>query len=785
MHFSTVSTVILATLCASSQAWEVVAYNNVWGCNADDNTMYRVISGAPDLGRCMTFDRDMPGTSCREYRNGGTSVGGCVSGSLIPWSMILRGGRCVIFDQPDCHGRFRDSNGPVNGCSDFRSGEWGQIRSFWCSGYTENYSRDDFVNDSQPDFDICIWAIPSFSKAPYVLLNHDFYSRGRLCLQDTSRLIRQGFHTDDIWYNPQLQDWANAEHPSLLLMQCDYTSVYRTESFSAELCEFISAAQPSVFVLRSPFTAEFFEHWEGCQLLRYLAILALRHVSVRDQVAFMIDLLPRFMISSSSDDWFSVLESVIEASKGLFLVVDLSILGAGAIETSTWPERFKTIMARLYSKTGLFLRVLLISTRPIWSQSDSQPLLSVGPPPFSRPVNQRFRWSERDVRESQRTLRLYLPQPPVTMEADKGEKATDQRVEHHGEIQQNTNQPTSRSITQHQVSIAVLCALTLEADAVEALFDHYPTCEYSRAPGDTNTYSFGVIGRHCIVLVHMPGMGTRHAASVLARCDATFTQLSLVLIVGICGGVPFPTKDTEVLLGDVAVSDALVVYDFGRQYPDTFVRKNGILESARKPPAEILGFLSKLKGRNAQRLLSERLVVHLETLKRELGSTASYPGAENDVLFQSQYRHKHHHITACAECSTCDSPSGTVCVRSRGLSCTDLNCDTSKSIIRQRQRDMIERNHNMQNSYSPVVHIGKFASGDKVMKSGEDRDEIASIEEIIAFEMEGAGVWDNMPCIIIKGVCDYADSHKDKRWQGFAAASGAACMKAILEEWRR
>ena len=50
--------------------------------------------------------------------------------------------------------------------------------------------------------------------------------------------------------------------------------------------------------------------------------------------------------------------------------------------------------------------------------------------------------------------------------------------------------------------------------------------------------------------------------------------------------------------------------------------------------------------------------------------------------------------------------------------------------------------------------------------------------------MEGAGVWDNFPTIVIKGVCDYADSHKNKKWQRYAAATAAACMKAILKGWR-
>jgi hypothetical protein len=83
----------------------------------------------------MTFDQNMPGTGCREYRNGGAANGGCVSGSLIPKSVLLRGGRCVIFDQPGCQGRYEDSRGPVDGCSEFQRYEgWGDIRSFWCSG---------------------------------------------------------------------------------------------------------------------------------------------------------------------------------------------------------------------------------------------------------------------------------------------------------------------------------------------------------------------------------------------------------------------------------------------------------------------------------------------------------------------------------------------------------------------------------------------------------------------------------------------------------------------------
>ncbi|KAK5467687.1 hypothetical protein LTS15_000660 [Exophiala xenobiotica] len=49
--------------------------------------------------------------------------------------------------------------------------------------------------------------------------------------------------------------------------------------------------------------------------------------------------------------------------------------------------------------------------------------------------------------------------------------------------------------------------------------------------------------------------------------------------------------------------------------------------------------------------------------------------------------------------------------------------------------------------------------------------------------MEGSGVSQNLSTLVIKGVCDYADSHKNKDWQNYAAATAAACMKAALHAW--
>ncbi|KAJ1335013.1 adenosylhomocysteine nucleosidase [Microdochium nivale] len=85
----------------------------------------------------------------------------------------------------------------------------------------------------------------------------------------------------------------------------------------------------------------------------------------------------------------------------------------------------------------------------------------------------------------------------------------------------------------------------------------------------------------------------------------------------------------------------------------------------------------------------------------------------------------------------------------------------------------------------PRIIVGSFSSGNTVMMSGEHRDQVALERGVIAFEMEGAGMWDEVPCIAIKGISDYADSYKNKVWQPFAAATAAATMKAVLDCYSR
>ncbi|KAK6355999.1 hypothetical protein TWF718_000372 [Orbilia javanica] len=364
-----------------------------------------------------------------------------------------------------------------------------------------------------------------------------------------------------------------------------------------------------------------------------------------------------------------------------------------------------------------------------------------------------------------------IPRKPIG--ANPGSKKTDYTRAYN--VPQPVRRGYPRPMDQSDFKVAIICALPLEASVVSELFDeHYDEDAYIRARGDSNAYSIGAIGCHNVVLVHMPGMGKVAAAGAAVSLKATFQEIQLAIVVGICGGAPFePHSGEAVLLGDVVISDGLVQYDLGRQYPDhKFLRKNTPHDNIPRPSLKIRTALAKLKTNQGQSWLQTKTSEYMQVAQQKLGERVVYPGMMEDKLFKSTYRHRHYG----QECMVCfdDDGSGDICHEAANMSCKQLRCD---------ERELVLRNRSSQSS-NPTIYFGLFASGDTVMKSGEDRDSISIRDGAVAFEMEGAGVWEHFPnSLVIKGVCDYADSHKNKRWQGYAAATAAAVTKAFLENW--
>jgi len=360
-----------------------------------------------------------------------------------------------------------------------------------------------------------------------------------------------------------------------------------------------------------------------------------------------------------------------------------------------------------------------------------------------------------------------------------------------------SDEPPSR---REDFEIAIICALPLEFSAVSLVFDQFLDKQgdrYGKAAGDTNSYRTGRIGKYNVVLALLPHMGKSNAAVAITSLRSSYTRLRLALLVGICGGVPRTGSGDEILLGDVIISRTVVQYDFGRQYPDRFVRKETLDDNLAKPNKDIRSLLALLEDSFVKEDLEERTAIFLDKLQETDSQSAArnasrrkrqakygYPGAAEDKLFQPNYRHKHHILPTCTICKQCHERSDPVCDEARDASCDDLGCDERFLVSREglAEKRGLEQD-NDKAAQAPAIFIGRVASGDMVMKSGEDRDRIAEKEGVIAFEMEGAGVWEEVPCLVVKGVCDYSDCHKNKKWQNFAAATAASATKAILERY--
>lgn len=348
-----------------------------------------------------------------------------------------------------------------------------------------------------------------------------------------------------------------------------------------------------------------------------------------------------------------------------------------------------------------------------------------------------------------------------------------------------------RPQTRGDFHVGIVCTLDIEKQAIDKFFDEvYNAAEYGKLGGDANYYKVGRIGRHNVVLVKLSGKGTQYSARSVTDLSQSYPDIKVFLLVGICAGVPFRggtrTPETETILGDVIIGDSIVQTDYGKHYSEEYQRRTDRREVLGNPPLDIRNMLSHLKSEPEPVL--NKMMSYLEVLQAQDQGKWYYKGVSEDRLFETSFRHRHYTKDIKCECINCHTKDDPICHAALRDSCTITGCaDNYHCLISRIRLETITKNNGL--APNPLIHFGTIASANTVLKSGEHRDLIVQKErdqwdeEIIAFEMEGAGMWDSRPCVIIKGVSDYADSHKNDIWHAYAAATAAACTKAFLELW--
>ncbi|KKO99139.1 hypothetical protein THAR02_08751 [Trichoderma harzianum] len=359
------------------------------------------------------------------------------------------------------------------------------------------------------------------------------------------------------------------------------------------------------------------------------------------------------------------------------------------------------------------------------------------------------------------------------------------------------SQPTSRD----EFEIAIVCTRALEYDAVCLLFDEFWDTDgdsFGRARGDPNTYTTGCMGKYNIVVVLLCSSGKAIAAGAAASLRSSYPRVELLLLTGICEGVP-DANGEELLLGDVIISETVIQYDLGTQHVAGFEEKDTLEDRLGRANKNIRNFTANVKTEIGYQRIEEKAAKFLEKIqsrtleakyqRRRKAASYKYPGSVNDILFESTHRHKHYNSSQCV-CANYspDEDSYGVCDESRLMDCEQIGCEISSLRARDRlhQKRQLESEGDLKSAQTASVFLGRFGSGDTSFRSGIHRDSLAKKHNIIAFEMEGAGVWDELPCIIVKGVSEYGDGHKTKtwaEWQHFAAATAASVAMALVERY--
>lgn len=307
----------------------------------------------------------------------------------------------------------------------------------------------------------------------------------------------------------------------------------------------------------------------------------------------------------------------------------------------------------------------------------------------------------------------------------------------------------------HQAyTVGWICAVKTEyVAACELLDEEHPPLP-TVSSHDSNAYTLGRIGDHHVVVACLPKgrYGIASAATVAKDMLRSFESVRIGLMVGIGGGAPSHKHDIR--LGDVVVgcpmgrTGGVLPYNFGEAVQG---KEFEITASLNSPPTLLLTALNQLdmlhERKGHQIAETVRTMVNKNPRIRE---KYQYPGQEKDRWYESTYTH----IDGSIKC--------------------DSGCDRTVPPMTPREQRSIDPD-------DPVVHYGIIASAHQLMKDAVARDRISQQHNVLCFEMEAAGLSNDFPCVIIRGICDYSDTHKNDEWQGYAAATAASYAKELLK----
>lgn len=289
-------------------------------------------------------------------------------------------------------------------------------------------------------------------------------------------------------------------------------------------------------------------------------------------------------------------------------------------------------------------------------------------------------------------------------------------------------------------AIGIITALPEEYASVKALLQS-PRDHEVPGRGAGRRYLLGQVpaangGTHAVVLSLMTDMGNNIAGVRATLLLEHFPNVKSVIMVGIACGVPCATRpDDHVRLGDIVVSDrnGIIQYDFTKNTVSEKLHRH----PPRPPSADLLEAVKLLQagefeGKRPWLKFIEQVSSHMTTMAR--------PPQKFDRLYSS----------------------------------TNPQESVTHPKDAKRIKDL------------PRVFVGTIGAANILLKDAVMRDKLRDKFGVKAIEMEGSGISDatwyhDVGYLVVRGICDYGDSHKADIWHNYAALVAAAYTRALLE----
>lgn len=286
------------------------------------------------------------------------------------------------------------------------------------------------------------------------------------------------------------------------------------------------------------------------------------------------------------------------------------------------------------------------------------------------------------------------------------------------------------------VKIGVITALPKEYAAMKKMMSGVKEY-YFEGKGAGHRFLVGNIpsvdGKTHKVALGISGMGNNQASIRATTMIQHFCGIEAIIMTGIAGGIPsYQNDNKQIRLGDVVVSEGITQYDFIKDTPDEIECRS----KSSKPSAKLLEAVQLLKIDEM-----EDNCTWNNYIDQFATGIFSKPSPQNDIIYD-------------------------------------------------KNDEIFTPPDDFTRTKYPKIFLGNIASANTLMKNPMKRDEVKNKFNVLAVEMEASGISDatwnlEIGYIVVRGICDYCDMHKNDVWQEYASLVAAAYTRSIIEKLPR